>query len=906
MIKLATLVSVLAACGTVNGFKSTCPMSHPWVYTANNGKDYCCSTADDCNGNVGIHYSAPRTATCCKGGENIQCVVGTHRDAASCTNFNFGTECPGTADFAMNAINNLSDCCDNSRDYANHSNANYYNGSRLDPTYRFANCKSGYNTSITAAAFRCSSPPCRDARTMEGEIGCFTNQETLFPIDFGNVPSTDFCRQLAKRSGQTYFGMAGDQCRAGKVKPTSFAEGSDCVNGNTNDGRFIIPTTSQNRIRAYQTDVDHTVKCYFTTDNFSNEVYVDGKLWPKLGPNGAWTWDTRWEVHFPESTKRLTVQMNDSEKGLNGGGLEFFCETNDRHSKWYKFGSYTKHLDKIKVMGTNLIDEYQNIPFPYYDPEFDLDTAPAGYTFQPVLYRDMGARPKFENLLGEQEPTENIKRIGLYDLKYMTFVMDLEDSEEVNLSTAVASMSSQLDSHVAERCIDGDVGSYCHTKAEQDAWIRVDLPVAERISHVYMLKRTDHNLAQVTNRLRTFEVRSGVTDDLASSTLCETGNMYNMQGWMARCSDEHVKHIWIINKRNDYLHLAEIRMFALPREDNISVSDFNYNQSADPVSFPSTYQFIRGSSSFKATVNVAENRDTPGVIISKSSAGSLTVKNQELVFNGTATGKILDLNTPYDVEILYTTHDGAGYVDLYVNGDLIISESDAGFSDPADGNAWTVGANADKSNAFHGTISSASVNAISKENLFTRAPTPPPTNAPTIADGDVANVSGITCDDVPELVFDNFWHDYKGRTHVDLEDGVIQFSVKGGANSNINILLADKNELENVEQLSKNDSAYELFIGGANEPLIHSSTCLGCAPDADSIVDISGFPFIVDHKYNNIWIKVEGTVLKVGNGDAADESGLAYTRDFGGDAKDINRAIFTYGYGDIECHDETA
>lgn len=171
-----------------------------------------------------------------------------------------------------------------------------------------------------------------------------------------------------------------------------------------------------------------------------------------------------------------------------------------------------------------------------------------------------------------------------------------------------------------------------------------------------------------------------------------------------------------------------------------------------------------------------------------------------------------------------------------------------------------------------------------------------------VVKGNAARGDGVqlSCADMPDLQFETFWSDVKGRLHVDLnDDNVIEFKVKGG--QGVNILLVNKETLPDEVTESYAD-AYEMFIGGEQEPVVYSAGCAGCAPDDNEIVDISANPLVVSDAYTSVWIQVEGTVVKVGEGNySAEKTGLIYEADMDGAEKGIDRAVFTYGYGDLEC-----
>jgi len=179
----------------------------------------------------------------------------------------------------------------------------------------------------------------------------------------------------------------------------------------------------------------------------------------------------------------------------------------------------------------------------------------------------------------------------------------------------------------------------------------------------------------------------------------------------------------------------------------------------------------------------------------------------------------------------------------------------------------------------------------------TRAPTTEPTAAPTAehAPG-IENSVGLSCSkDNVDINIYHFWSDINARAHINApENNVYQFSLQGGAEASLNIALVDSANI--VEESLE---GVEIFIGGAAEPVIHVSSCMGCEPEA--FADISSTPVFVEHKFTHVWIKVDGSYIEVGRGKygkADQESLLVHTFD---SSPVMDRAIFTYGYGDLEC-----
>jgi len=175
----------------------------------------------------------------------------------------------------------------------------------------------------------------------------------------------------------------------------------------------------------------------------------------------------------------------------------------------------------------------------------------------------------------------------------------------------------------------------------------------------------------------------------------------------------------------------------------------------------------------------------------------------------------------------------------------------------------------------------------------TAEPTFLPTRAPTAGSGpSEITVDNMVCKDAPKYKFENFYTHINGRAHVDFdENGAINFNLMGGASANVDVLLTTS-IISDYDNLPTDfDEGVEVFIGGANEPVIHASACPGCAPD--KIVSIQDTPLIVDSAETEVWIQKSGNTIYVGSGaDTLFEYPVS---------KEITRAIFTFGYDDLEC-----
>jgi len=172
------------------------------------------------------------------------------------------------------------------------------------------------------------------------------------------------------------------------------------------------------------------------------------------------------------------------------------------------------------------------------------------------------------------------------------------------------------------------------------------------------------------------------------------------------------------------------------------------------------------------------------------------------------------------------------------------------------------------------------------------------------ADLDAANLASerLVCGDASEVSFKQMYQHVEGRYHVDLnpsdsQANQIQFSARG--TSGINVALTNSAAFPTENLPEGFSGAYEIFIGPESEPVIHVSECMGCAPK--KIANVGVNPYIKAGAETDIYIQVVSesngsTTIKVGlEGQDAD---LEYN--FIGYV-DVNQAVFTYGYGDMEC-----
>jgi hypothetical protein len=161
--------------------------------------------------------------------------------------------------------------------------------------------------------------------------------------------------------------------------------------------------------------------------------------------------------------------------------------------------------------------------------------------------------------------------------------------------------------------------------------------------------------------------------------------------------------------------------------------------------------------------------------------------------------------------------------------------------------------------------------------------------------------AGLVCGDY-SVSFSHYYEQIGSRLHIDHPDsGVYRFKVRGSASGDgINIALVDKATVETTL------AGVEVFIGGSVEPVIHVASSLGAEPS--NFVDISATPAIIDGEYTNLYVKVDGNTVSVGkstesrneNKDLQYDDSELFTHTFDS-LPTINRAVFTFGYGDLQC-----
>ena len=75
MNSTVTTHAQISDCGVNNSaqmwstfWSTSCPATHPYAYHRSDLFDYCCSTSDDCDGNIGVNAGPrPTGASCCQG-----------------------------------------------------------------------------------------------------------------------------------------------------------------------------------------------------------------------------------------------------------------------------------------------------------------------------------------------------------------------------------------------------------------------------------------------------------------------------------------------------------------------------------------------------------------------------------------------------------------------------------------------------------------------------------------------------------------------------------------------------------------------------------------------------------------------------------------------------------------------
>merc|ERR1719379_57916 len=168
---------------------------------------------------------------------------------------------------------------------------------------------------------------------------------------------------------------------------------------------------------------------------------------------------------------------------------------------------------------------------------------------------------------------------------------------------------------------------------------------------------------------------------------------------------------------------------------------------------------------------------------------------------------------------------------------------------------------------------------------------------------DIMRHQRLVCGEANEVKFGQMYKNVENRYHVDIpESGEIHFSAKG--TSGVNIALVKTSDAKVANMQEGWTGAYDIFIGPETEPVVHFADCMGCKPT--SIVNVGEYPLIQEGHAVSVFLSVTdaadgkgGKDIKVGRmQDGVKEWVLETTVSI-----DIaaDEAIFTYGYGDMEC-----
>lgn len=124
-----------------------CPAAFPWAYRPSHNFDFCCASADDNAGNVGVNARVDRStrSNTCKDNKAVRCM------SPPCQDYQSPSVCPATHPFAYRPAANFDFCCASADDNAGHAGIN----SSPDRMSRSNSCKDN-------DYFRCGVPPCAD------------------------------------------------------------------------------------------------------------------------------------------------------------------------------------------------------------------------------------------------------------------------------------------------------------------------------------------------------------------------------------------------------------------------------------------------------------------------------------------------------------------------------------------------------------------------------------------------------------------------------------------------------------------------------------------------------------------------------------------------------------------------
>jgi len=698
MFRAALLLGILP---TVFGGTYHCPITHPWVYTDNLGNDYCCSTADDDNGNADIHYLNPKTSKSCKNNDYIPCKVRNYFQ--TCTSYDFGDTCPSTNPWVYRPTANLDYCCASSTDSAGYKNSN---SGPYD--WRFNNCKDNAN-------FACADPPCSDFGKLEGYQGCYVDNATRdLSVWHGAVSGLTQCKALAKQAGYQYYSMQWNyQCFYGDNFGTyGEAEDSEC-NRLTFDQKNFTGGSYRNSV--YSTEAPQLVTCKGSMDDQVFDVFADGVRLPIKGSHSYW--NHVWEIQFLDTTQRISIRGYDGQKyGVVSGGLSFSCSAENEDSKWHGLYSHPRFTQYVRGYGSNS-SETANPPFRYMDADYDLDSAPADFQFKPVFAAP--APTAFEHVA---DFGEDIHRLSAGFNHYQTFVIQPPsvDNYPESPSNYECELSSVHNGHVASKCCSGEYGingtddKFCHAAVtaigKTNPWVQIDLGSEKFVHGLYTLNRNNSS-AGIRERFGEHEVYVGNDPSYLNNDLCGTGTADgSTYASFVKCAAE---------SRGRYVTLV------LPGTDRILNVDelIPYTTSGDHIT--STYNYVNPSASlfpkefylkddkFTFTADVTPNGISEGaLLLSRGNAGEgLTILSlkagvdaNELQLMGQDTGKILETGTTYNIQVRRVVHDSGDVVALYVDG-VYVAEQAVSFNDnesstTAEGGAfnfngkapWAVGA----------------------------------------------------------------------------------------------------------------------------------------------------------------------------------------------------------------------
>jgi len=188
-----------------------------------------------------------------------------------------------------------------------------------------------------------------------------------------------------------------------------------------------------------------------------------------------------------------------------------------------------------------------------------------------------------------------------------------------------------------------------------------------------------------------------------------------------------------------------------------------------------------------------------------------------------------------------------------------------------------------------------------------------PENVAIVFDTDglvCASHGDINCSGATAVQVQHYYETIENRLHVDFVAGdgsrQVVFSAKGA--NGVNIVLANKASFAGT---LNETGLIDLFVGGSNEPFVHFASCLGCTPES-----IVSEQLMSDDSFDKYVIltltEANGdTTLKVSKSTFSEVEDYKYNNGADGSTEvasftlsgvtGLNQAVFTYGYGDLEC-----